>query len=114
MNQKVLDAIGNNKRGMITLGGFGGYVTVGFDHTIQNVEGLRDFRVLGNAFYANANPNPDAPEGGSCEPGGIMVAYDPDNLGPDNVQWYEKYRAVPMWILPRNRGMKWRRSMVTM
>ena len=50
MNQKVLDAIGNNKRGMITLGGFGGYVTVGFDHTIQNVEGLRDFRVLGNAF----------------------------------------------------------------
>ena len=89
MNQKVLDAIGNNKRGMITLGGFGGYVTVGFDHTIQNVEGLRDFRVLGNAFYANANPNPDAPEGGSCEPGVIMVAYDPDNLGPDNVQWYE-------------------------
>lgn len=90
MNQKVLDAIGNNKRGMITLGGFGGYVTVGFDHTIQNVAGLRDFRVLGNAFYANANPNPDAPaEGGSCEPGVIMVAYDPDNLGPDNVQWYE-------------------------
>ncbi len=42
MNQKVLDAIGNNKRGMITLGGFGGYVTVGFDHTIQNVEGLRE------------------------------------------------------------------------
>ncbi len=89
MNQKVLEAIGDNKRGMITLGGFGGYVTVGFDHTIQNVEGLRDFRVLGNAFYANANPNPNAPEGGSCEPGVIMVAYDPDNLGPDKVQWYE-------------------------
>ncbi len=48
---------------MITLGGFGGYVTVGFDHTIQNVEGLRDFRVLGNAFYANANPNPGCSRG---------------------------------------------------
>ena len=108
-----MDAIGNNKRGMITLGGFGGYVTVGFDHTIQNVEGLRDFRVLGNAFYANANPNPDAPEGGSCEPGVIMVAYDPDNLDRTTYNGM-KYGAVPMWILPRNRGMKWRRSMVTM
>lgn len=54
---------------MITLGGFGGYVVMGFDHTIMNVAGKRDFRVLGNAFYADANPNPNAPEGGSCEPG---------------------------------------------
>ena len=62
MNHKVLDAIGNNKRGMITLGGFGGYVTVGFDHTIQNVEGLRDFRVFRQCLLCkNANPNPDAP-----------------------------------------------------
>lgn len=35
---------------MISLGGFGGYVVVGFDHTITNVTGKRDFRVLGNAF----------------------------------------------------------------
>ena len=34
MNQKVLEAIGNDEGGMITLGGFGGYVVVGFDHTI--------------------------------------------------------------------------------
>ena len=39
MNQKVLEAIGNNKKGMISLGGFGGYVVVGFDHTIKNKEG---------------------------------------------------------------------------
>lgn len=61
MNQKVLNAIGHNNKGMISLGGFGGYVVVGFDHTIKNIEGKRDFRVLANAFYANANPNPNAP-----------------------------------------------------
>lgn len=90
MNGKVLDAIGNNKKGMISLGGFGGYVVVGFDHTIANREGLRDFRVLANAFYANANPDPNAPEGGSCEPGVIMVAYDVNKNGkPDEDEWYE-------------------------
>lgn len=90
MNQKVLNAIGNGNRSMISLGGFGGYVTVGFDHTIENKPGLRDFRVLGNAFYSAANPNPDAPVGGSCEPGVIMVAYDKNKNGvPDDDEWYE-------------------------
>jgi hypothetical protein len=81
----------NKKKYMVSLGGFGGYVTFGFDHTIVNIPGLRDFRVLGNAFYANANPNPDAPKkGGSCEPGVIMVAYDRNKNGkPDDDEWYE-------------------------
>lgn len=90
MNQKVLNLIGNNKKGMISLGGFGGYVVVGFDHTIENKAGLCDFRVLGNAFYSADNPNPDAPVGGSCEPGIIMVAYDRNKNGkPDEDEWYE-------------------------
>lgn len=90
MNQKAFAAIGNGKNGMVSLGGFGGYVTVGFDHTIENKPGLRDFRVLGNAFYAAANPDTDAPEGGSCEPGIIMVAYDSNKNGvPDDNEWYE-------------------------
>jgi len=90
MNAKVLARIGNNKKGTITLGGYGGYVVVGFDHTIQNVKGKRDFRVLGNAFYADTNPNSGAPEGGSCEPGIIMVAYDANGNGkPDDNEWYE-------------------------
>ena len=90
MNQKVLAAIGNNNRGMVSLGGFGGYVVVGFDHTIENREGLRDFRVLGNAFYSAANPSTGAPEGGSCEPGIIMVAYDKNGDGEPNAdEWYE-------------------------
>ena len=62
INQKVLEAIGYNTRGMITLGGYGGYVICGFDHTIVNVPGQYDLKILGNAFHANANPNPEAPE----------------------------------------------------
>ncbi len=90
MNGKVLAAIGNNARSMISLGGFGGYVVVGFDHTIPNIEGLRDFRVLGNAFSAAENPDPDAPDGGSSEPGVIVVAYDANGNGlPDDDEWYE-------------------------
>lgn len=90
MNQKVLETIGYNNRGLISLGGFGGYVTVGFDHTIANKAGLRDFRVLGNSFYAQSNPDPTAPEGGSSEPGVIMVAYDANKNGvPDENEWYE-------------------------
>lgn len=90
MNEKVLRSIGNNKRGMISLGGFGGYVVVGFDHTILNVDGKRDFRVIANAFYSAASPDSNAPEGGSCEPGVIMVAYDANKNGvPDDNEWYE-------------------------
>lgn len=78
MNEKVLNAIGNNKKGVITLGGYGGYVTVGFDHTIRNAKDAKDFLVLGNAF---AN---------SSEPGIIKVAYDVNQNGqPDEEEWFE-------------------------
>lgn len=90
INQRVLDIIGNGKNGMVSLGGYGGYIVVGFDHTIENRSGLRDFRVLGNAFLADGNPSANAPEGGSCEPGIIMVAYDKNQNGqPDDDEWYE-------------------------
>ncbi len=91
MNAKALSAIGNNAKGMITLGSYGGYVVCGFDHTIANVPGKSDFKVLGNAFYADANPNPNAsPLGGSCEPGIVMVAYDRNKNGrADDDEWYE-------------------------
>ncbi|MDD3038659.1 PKD domain-containing protein [Bacteroides sp.] len=91
INKKVLDIIGNNKGGMVSLGSFGGYIVVGFDHTIENVSGQRDFRLLGNAFYSNQNPNPNpSREGGNCEPGIVMVAYDKNKNGkPDDDEWYE-------------------------
>ena len=86
MNRKALEAIGNNKRGMVSLGGYGGYITVGFDHQIENKAGLRDFRILGNAFQGAST----AASGGSYEPGIIQVAVDEDNDGqPDDGQWYE-------------------------
>lgn len=73
----------------ITLGGWGGYVVFGFDHTIVNVAGRRDFRINGNAF-GSAMSRPGAPFGGSCEPGIIMVAYDKNKNGkPDDDEWYE-------------------------
>lgn len=78
MNKKVLAAIGNGNKGMITLGAYGGYVIVGFDYTIENVKGEKDFRVLGNAFT------------GSSEPGIVRVAYDKNKNGqPDEDEWYE-------------------------
>lgn len=79
-------ALIGSKSTLISLGGFGGYVVVGFDHTIPNGNG-RDFKVLGNAFWGN-----DTNDGrsGSCEPGIIMVAYDRNKNGkPDENEWYE-------------------------
>ena len=74
MRQKAEEALTNGS--MITLGGFGGYVVFGFDHTIINREG-NDFIVLGNAF---AN---------SAEPGVIMVSVDSNGNGLPDDEWYE-------------------------
>lgn len=91
MIQRAQASVVGAKGSGVSLGGFGGYIVVGFDHTIANVAGLRDFRVLGNAFWASSNPNANAEErGGSSEPGVIMVAYDFNKNGvPDADEWYE-------------------------
>jgi hypothetical protein len=88
---KVKEYIAGKKSGaLISLGGFGGSIVVGFDHTIVNIKGKRDFRIMGNAFYADNNPNLGFPRGGSCEPGIVMVAYDANKNGvPDEDEWYE-------------------------
>lgn len=87
---KVNDNLKDNNRIMVSLGGYGGYVVVGFDHTIVNMPDSCDFKVLGNAFWAAANPNLSASKrGGSCEPGIVMVSVDTNKNGlPDDV-WYE-------------------------
>ena len=41
------------KPGMISLGSYGGYVVVGFDHPVVNVKGDYDFQIFGNAFLSN-------------------------------------------------------------
>ena len=78
MTAKAGKALVGEKSTVITLGGYGGYVVFGFDHTILNQKDKRDFKVLGNGFA------------GSSEPGIIMVAYDKNKNGkPDEDEWYE-------------------------
>lgn len=69
-----------SRRGMITLGGFGGYVVVGFDHSIQAAGsyGGYDFSITCNQFS------------GSSEPGVVWVMPDVNGNGkPDDGEWYE-------------------------
>ena len=84
--RKAEESISGTNDIMITLGGYGGYVTFGFDHTVMNVAGESDFRIWGNAFYELTNP--DA-RGGSAEPGIVMVSYDANCNGIPDDDWYE-------------------------
>ena len=72
--------------GSITLGGWGGYVVFGFDHSVKNVPGEYDFRILGNAFYSDKN---DPSKGGSSEPGIVWVSRDDNENGIPDDEWYE-------------------------
>lgn len=83
MCRKCEAAIANNAGGMITLGGWGGYVTFGFDHAVENQEG-RDIQILGNAFYMTGSS-----EYGSSEPGIVLVSRDANRNGLPDDTWYE-------------------------
>lgn len=84
MAQKCTDAIGNNNGGMVTLGGYGGYITFHFDHSVKNVPGEYDLYIKGNAFYQTGSTT-----GGSCEPGIVMVSQDTNNNGLPDDKWFE-------------------------
>ena len=60
----------------VSLGGFGGYIVVGFDHSIKN-SGDYDIAILGNSFN------------GSSEPGVVWVMQDENGDGEPNDTWYE-------------------------
>ena len=60
----------------VSLGGFGGYIVVGFDHSIDNVSGY-DLAIRGNAFD------------GSSEPGIVWVSQDENGNGLADDVWYE-------------------------
>ena len=84
MAQKCTESLANNQRDLVCLGGYGGYITFHFDHSIANIEGQRDFFIEGNAIKEASGSY----EGGSSEPGIVMVAQDADHDGnPD--AWYE-------------------------
>ena len=62
---------------MISLGAFGGYIIVGFDHTIINKPDKKDFFLGSNAFT------------GSSECGIVCVSIDKNNNGIADDEWYE-------------------------
>lgn len=84
--QKVEESISGTNDIMISLGGYGGYVTFGFDHTVINVAGKKDFRIWGNCFYELLQPDK---KGGSAEPGIVMVSYDTNCNGIPDDEWFE-------------------------
>ena len=77
MVQKCTEAIANNNGGMVSLGGYGGYITFHFDHSVKNVAGEYDLLINGNA------------NGSSAEAGIVMVSQDTNNNGLPDDQWYE-------------------------
>ena len=60
----------------VCLGGFGGYIVVGFDHSVEN-DGEYNLQILGNSFA------------GSSEPGIVWVMQDENGDGLPNDTWYE-------------------------
>lgn len=64
------------QKAYVSLGGFGGYLVVGFDHSIDN-SGDYDLAITGNAFD------------GSSEPGIVWVMQDENGDGLPNDTWYE-------------------------
>lgn len=65
----------------ISLGSFGGYIVVGFDHSIVNKYGDYELGILGNAF--------NSPAGDSNEPGIVYVMQDTNGNGLPDDTWYE-------------------------
>lgn len=74
---------------LLSLGGFGGSVTVRLKESLPNGDGA-DFKVYGNAFYDPAyGPGMVDQPGGSAEPGIVWVSRDENgNALPDDA-WYE-------------------------
>jgi hypothetical protein len=117
-----------NELGVVTLGGFGGTITLAFDHTVlddhANPFGL-DVIVFGNAFWAAANANRRWAEAGiieiSRDVNGNKRADDPWYLIPGShvtdpagqyavMTWDDDFGdamfppANPSWVPPGNSG----------
>ena len=77
-----------NQTAYVSLGGFGGYIIVGFDHSIVN-DGDYNIAITGNAFD------------GSSEPGIVWVMQDENGDGLPNDTWYElrgsEYGKAEAW-----------------
>lgn len=71
-----------NNRQYLSLGAFGGYIIVGFDHSIDAASAKDcDLAIEGNAFNSAA--------GGSNEPGIVWVMQDVNGNGLPDDEWYQ-------------------------
>lgn len=66
-----------NNMNYVSLGSFGGYIIVGFDHSVLNKEGEYDFAIAGNSFDS------------SSEPGIVWVSQDENGNGLPDDTWYQ-------------------------
>ena len=71
------------KKLFVSLGAFGGFITVGFDHEVINSQEDYDFAIFGNAFLDATG------SGGSSEPGIVYVMEDSNSNGLPDDTWYE-------------------------
>ncbi len=77
MAARCTEAIAGQTQGLVSLGGFGGYITFHFDHPVDNIHGEADIMILGNSIS------------GSSEPGIVMVSQDTNANGLPDDEWYE-------------------------
>jgi len=73
--QKLIGNVNN----MVSLGGFGGYIVFGFDHSVINQNGA-DLAIYGNPF---------GPPYDFAEPGIVMVSQDKNGNGKPDDEWFE-------------------------
>ena len=73
--------IGQANQGLISLGAFGGFITFGFDHSVENIKGP-DIGIFGNPLTAVGSE--------WSEPAIVMVMQDLNRNGlPDDGNWLE-------------------------
>lgn len=70
--------------GMVSLGGFGGYITLALREPIPNRPNAFDFRISGNAFFLQGTDSL-----GNSEPGIVSVSQDLNGNGLPDDPWYE-------------------------
>ena len=85
MARKCTECLADNQRELVSLGGFGGYITFHFDHSIANLPGQRDFAIWGNAYQEYHH----IAYGGTNEAGVVMVSKDVNGNGLPDDPWYE-------------------------
>lgn len=73
--------VGKANEDLLSLGGFGGYLVFGFDHSVENKEGA-DIGIFGNPLTGDGME--------WSEPGIVMVMQDGNGNGlPDDGEWLE-------------------------